>query len=419
MKSALITALLALALLANNALAGDILIRGATVHSMGSKGTLENTDVLIRDGKVHRIGQNLSASGDDSIVVEANGRALTPGFFAGVTSIGLGEVSAVDESVDNALESIEVGAMRPEFDVTAAYNPNSSLVPVTRIEGYAFTLLGASPSGSMFGGTGRVVDLGGGYDSFHGEPVLFINLGGSAASVTGGSRAGQWMLLEQAIEEARNPPGDGESLLLTRNGRQTLERFTDGGTVVFSVDRASDILQTLKFARRYGFKAVISGGAEAWMVAKQIADADVPVLLNPFENLPSSFDALGSRADNAALLQSAGVIIAISGSGSHHARKLRQLAGNAVANGLPFDAALAALTANPAKIFGVGDQQGTIEERKPANVVLWSGDPLEVTSLADMVVINGQNMPMKSRQTELRDRYLPENPDKPRAYIKP
>ena len=108
-----------------------------------------------------------------------------------------------------------------------------------------------------------------------------------------------------------------------------------------------------------------------------------------------------------------------SGAGTHNARKQRQAAGNAVANGLPWDAALAALTAVPADILGLDGGAGRIEPGSPADLVLWSGDPLEVTSAAEVVVINGKLMPMESRQTRLRDRYLPENPAMPRAYIKP
>jgi len=155
------------------------------------------------------------------------------------------------------------------------------------------------------------------------------------------------------------------------------------------------------------------------MVAGQLADAGVPVMLDPLRNLPSSFDALGSRLDNAALLHAAGVTVLVGGGESNNARKQRQAAGNAVSYGLPFDAAIAALTSNPARVFGVDDQQGSIERGDTANLVLWSGDPLEVTSVAELVVINGKRMPMTSRQTELRDRYLPENPAMPRAYIKP
>lgn len=396
--------------------ADAIMIRGANVHTMTGDGLLENTDVFISGGKIQRIGKDLPVPQDDVYVFNANGKPLTPGFFAGITSIGITEVSAVEESTDSSLALQE---MRPEFDVAPAYNPNSTLIPVTRIEGFSFTLLDANPQGSIFGGQGQMVMLDGGYESFIGNPVLFISVGRNASSLSGGSRAAQWMLLNQAMQEADSPPASTESALLTRAGRGTLSAYANSGKVVFNVDRASDILETLRFAEKYGIDLVISGGREAWMVATQLAAAKVPVLLDPLANLPSSFDSLGSRLDNAAILQAAGVVVAISGADSHNARKQRQLAGNAVSYGLPHAAGIAALTSNPASIFGVAEQQGTIQTDKPANVVLWSGDPLDVTSAAEIVVINGQLIPMESRQTKLRDRYLPENPDMPRAYIKP
>ncbi len=145
------------------ALANDtILIRGATVHTMSAAGVLENTDVLISEGKITKIGKKLSAP-SDSKVFEAKGQPLTPGFFAGVTELGNTEVSAVEESDDYSLDLAE---MRPEFDVTVSYNPNSTSIPVARVEGITFTLMGAMSKGSIFGGQGRVVALDGGYDSF-------------------------------------------------------------------------------------------------------------------------------------------------------------------------------------------------------------------------------------------------------------
>ena len=403
-----------LALIALTAQAETIMIRGATVHTMGKDGTLENTDVLISNGKIQKIGRNLSVPKDDVLVFEADGKPLTPGFFAGITGLGITEVSAVEESTDTSLALKE---MRPEFDITPAYNPNSSLIPVTRIEGYSFSLIGAGSKGSIFGGQGRMATLGGG---FSGNPVLFINIGRDASALSGGSRAGQWMLLHQAMQEADNPPASNEPRLLTRAGRNTLSAYTENGMqTVFDVDRASDILAVLRFTKDYGMNAVIHGGAEAWMVAKELADAKVPVLLNPLSNLPGNFDRLGSRLDNAAILDAAGVTIAISGAGTHNARKQRQMAGNAVSYGLPHEAGIAALTSNPAHIFGAADDQGSIQRNLPANVVLWSGDPLEVTSVAELVIIDGKLVPMESRQTKLRDRYLPQNPQMPRAYIKP
>jgi len=396
--------------------ADAIMIRGATVHTMTKDGTLENTDVFISGGEIQRIGKNLPVPQDDVYVFNAQGKPLTPGFFAGITSIGITEVSAVEESSDSNLALKE---MRPEFDVVPAFNPNSSLIPVNRIEGFSFTLLGAGAKGSIFGGQGQLLALDGGYESFVGKPVLFINVGRDASGLSGGSRAAQWMLLNQAMAEADSPPTSNEATLLTRAGRGTLSAYANDGKVVFNVDRASDILETLRFAKRFGLDLVISGGTEAWMVARQLASAKVPVLLDPLVNLPGNFDKLGARLDNAAILEAVGVTVVISGAGSHNARKQRQMAGNAVSHGLSHDAGIAALTSNPARVFGVSDQQGSIQKNNVANVVLWSGDPLEVTSAAEIVVINGKLIPMESRQTKLRDRYLPENPEMPRAYIKP
>jgi imidazolonepropionase-like amidohydrolase len=176
--------------------------------------------------------------------------------------------------------------------------------------------------------------------------------------------------------------------------------------VVVSVNRASDIAATLKLAQHFGLRLVIEGGAEAWMVADQLAKAQVPVLLNPLQDLPDSFDTLGSTLENAARLNKAGVMIAFETNDSHNARNIKQAAGNAVAYGLPYTAALAAMTINPAKIYGIESQVGRLVPGTDADVVIWSGDPLEVTSFADAVFIRGQQIPMVSRATQLRDRYM-------------
>ena len=298
---------------------------------------------------------------------------------------------------------------RPEFDVTLAYNPRSVLVPVARVEGLTWTVLtpGSVPGGNFLAGQGAAVALDGRYDAvLDPSRSLFINLGGDMNLLSQGSRAAQWMLLEQAIRETRTrAPVDDQSLLHPL-GREALAKYLSGGRVVFHVSRASEIRRAIEFARRHGMKPVIAGGQEAWVVADELAQADVPVLLDALANLPSTFDAIGSRLDNAALLHRAGVRIAFTQFGeSHNARKIRQLAGNAVAHGLPADAALAALTVQPAEVFGLKGR-GRIAQGQVADVVLWNGDPLEITSIAEQVWINGKPIAMRSRQTELRDRYL-------------
>ena len=408
--------LLAGSLLACSVSAQDVLIRGATVHTVSAQGTLENADVLLRGGTIAAVGSGIAAPAG-ATVIEAKGRALTPSLFAGITALGIEEVSLEPATVDSTLafgaqQPPAAAQWRPEFDVTLAYNPRSQVIGVNRVEGLTWTVLSPAslPGGSFVAGQGAAVTLDGRYDAvLEGSRSLFVNLGGAQVALSGGSRAAQYMLLEQAIREARSG-GVGDPPLLQPAGRETLVRYLAGGRVVFNVERAADIRQVLAFARRHGMRPVILGGAEAWVVAAELAAAKAPVVLDALVNLPGSFDDLGARLDNAARLQRAGVVVVFSQAGlaPHNARKVRQLAGNAVAHGMPWDAALAGLTANPAQVFGLGASRGRIEAGLAADLVLWDGDPLEVTSAADQVWIGGKAVSMRSRQTELLERYLPQ-----------
>jgi hypothetical protein len=387
--------------------AQDFIIRGATVHTASAKGTLKNTDVLVRGGVIAAIGPDAGASG---AVVDARGKDLTPGLFGGLTDIGLEEIAAEAQTVDSSLnlKSPEWNQQwRPELDVTLAYNPRSFVVPITRIEGVTWTVLAPGPADSIIGGQGSAVVLDGRYDAaLTGSRSLFVQMGAAGAKVAGGTRAAEYMLLEQAIHEARAPGPIAQGALLHAAGREALTHYLMGGRVVFQVDRAADILSVVALAERNGMKPIILGGDEAWLVAKELAKADVPVILNPLDDLPLDFDRLASTLENAARLHRAGVRIAFSSGDTPQARLVRQLAGNAVAHGLPWESALAAITSTPADIFGLGATHGRIAVGQSADLVLWSGDPLEVTTLADQVWIAGRAMEMKSRQTELRDRYV-------------
>ena len=399
---------------AGNAAAQDLLLRNATVHTATDAGTLRATDVLVRNGRIAAVGTGLPAPSGVT-VVEASGRPLTPAMFGGITGIGIEEVSGEDPTVDATLTlgagSQPVMTVRPEFDVTLAFNPASSLIPVARIEGIGFTLLhaGTGRGGSIIGGQGGTVRLDGSIDPV-GPKVLFVSLGAGASGLSGDSRAAQWMLLDQLIDEARGRiAADSRHSLLTPAGRIALSKFLDGkGLVMVEVQRAADIVQLLRWSERRNVRIAISGGAEAWQVAPALAAAKVAVFVDPLANLPGNFDTLGATMENAARLRKAGVAVGFSqaGDASHNARKVRQLAGNAVANGLPWDAALAGLTSVPARTLGLGDQLGSIAVGRRADLVLWSGDPLELTSLPDQVWLDGRAQPMRSRQTELRDRYL-------------
>ena len=410
------------------AFAQDVLIRNADVHTAAAGASvLKGHDVLVRNGRIAAIGRALDSG--DVPEIDAGGRPLTPTLFGGITGIGIEEVSGESSTRDAALalgENAKDMVVRPEFDVTLAYNPESILLPVARVEGIGFTLLTAnsSPGGSIIGGQGAVMRLDGSVDPA-GPKVLFMALGAGASNLSGSSRAGQWMLLDQLVDELRGRiPAGADIAMLTPAGRAVLKRYFDeGGRVVAEVNRAADIRQLLRWSQRHGIRVAIAGGAEAWKLAPQLAAAGVPVFVDPLVNLPANFDQIGATLENAARLHAAGVRVGFtqSGDASHNARMVRQLAGNAVANGLPWDDGLAGLTRVPAEAFGVGDRLGTIAVGKTADLVLWSGDPLDVASTAQQVWLGGRAIPMRSRQTDLRDRYLrtapsPEAGTLPRAY---
>jgi hypothetical protein len=391
--------------------ASDVLIRGARVHTLGAQGTLDKADVLVRDGRIAAIATSLpDAAG--AVVVDAGGRALTPGIFGGLSGMGLDEVSAEPSTVNSTLS---VGApvwqlqWRPEFDVTRAFDPRSTLLPVSHVEGLTWAVL-APKSDTLMVGQGAAITLDGRSDAvLEGSRTLFINLEDSAFASSGGGRAAHYMLLEQAVREARARGPVEPGSLLHPAGREALARYLRGGRVLFRASRAADISAAVRFALEQGISPVIVGGAQAWMVSAELARARVPVILSPLENLPNSFSRLGARLDNAALLDRAGVRIAfsvLSFDADHNARKVRQLAGNAVAQGLSWEAGLAAVTSAPAEIFGQGGRRGRIAAGQAADLVLWSGDPLEVNAVADQVWIAGRPVEMRSRQTELLERYL-------------
>ena len=409
--------LLALVLLPAVAPAQNLLIRGATVHTLTERGTLERADVRVRGSRIAEVGTGLAAEPGVE-VIEAQGRPLTPGLFGGITGLGIEEIelepATVDASVlvEDAPPTQEFAAW-PEFDVTVGFNPDSVAIGVNRVEGITYAMV--APRGAILAGQGSVARLDGRADAFPAASrTLWSDLGADATEDGGRNRAAQFMLLEQAVREAR--PGatmrDTDFRVLTPTGREVLARYLAGGRIAFAVDRAADIRQVLRFAQRVGARAIIVGGAQAWQVAGELVRARVPVILDPLVDLPESFDHLGATLENAARLQRAGVQIAFTHfvAPTHNAHKVRQAAGVAVANGLPWDAALAALTTNPAAIFGLGAEIGRVAPGYAADLVLWSADPLEVTSVAEQVWIDGRAQPMRSRQTELRDRYRPHSP---------
>jgi len=407
-------ALLFAAALGTPAAAETVLIRDGRVVTNGAAGVIENGDVLIVDGRISAVGANIAAP-RGARIVEAEGRYVTPGGFAAMSEVGLSEISGSGAPNDASIDGELIAAAA---DAGRAFNPGVTAIAVTRMEGVTRAAIAPSDTDTLFGGRGALVSLSGEPDSvFRQSAFMVVELGEVGARRTGGSRASLWPAFEAALRDAREYPsryrsGQGGAVL-SEIDAQALQPFAQGrGLFLVHVESAADIRRLIAFKRANpSLRFAIHGGAEAWQVARELRAADIPVILDPLSNLPDRFERLSARVDNAALLNAAGVRIAIAPMpgtvDAHQARLVLQLAGNAVANGLPWDVAFAAVTRGPAEIFGVGSSLGRLERNYLADVVIWDGDPLQVTSAPTAVFIEGVEQPLVSRQTRLRDRYRP------------
>ena len=414
--------LLLLALAALPAAAETVAITGGKVVTGGSAGTIEGGTVLIQDGKIRAVGRDVAIPAG-ARRIDATGKVVTPGFMDSLARLGLVEVGAVEETVDTRTERDEITAA---FNVADAINPRSILIPTNRIEGLTRAVVAPAPGKSLIAGQGVMIHLGGTGDFLLRSPVaMFAVLN---RNFGGGSRAATLLRLREILHDAREyardrkayEQGDLRELAVSRLDLEALQPVVRGEMpLVIAVNRASDIQAVLRLAKEEKLELILAGAGEAWVVADEIAAAKVPVLITPLNNLPGSFDVLGATLENAARLHKAGVTFAFMSVAAHEAYSIRQNAGNAVAYGLPWDAALAALTSVPARLWGIGDSYGTLEPGKDADVVVWTGDPLEITTYATEVFIRGRQVPIMSRQLELRDRYKDVGSPLPPAYRKP
>jgi len=421
LKTVFATSLL---LLSANSIAETIVIKDATIYTQGADGILEKSSIIIENGEVTAIGDVNIPRG--ATVIEAAGKSVSPGLISPYSSLGLTEVSAEDSTVDAGTQNESHAA---GFDVSSALNPYSTLIPINRIEGITHAISAPYNGHSIFAGQGAAIHLGNPKDAdnlLKEKVAMFASISGWALSHAGGSKASAMLELREALNDAQTyadntdayESGELRDLSASHLDLQALQAVIDQEIpLVISVNRASQINQALKLVDDFDIRLVIFGGSEAWMLADKIASMDVAVMINPLHNLPNSFDSLGARLDNAALLHKAGVKILVGDGDSHNARNLKQLAGNAVANGLPKTAAFDAISKNVAEVYGL-ENLGEITVGQQANLVVWDGDPLEITTFADHVFINGQKISMQSRATLLRDRYLSKE-TKPRAYVKP
>ena len=409
-------AALAVLTFAGPAAAEKIAIVGGTIHTV-TGGTVEGGTVLIDGTTIEEVLPDAQRPAGYR-VIDAAGKGVTPGLMNAFGYIGLEEVSngaGIDDS------TVRDTPFRAALDVSVALNPDSTLIPVTRMEGVTRSATGPKFFGGVFAGQGALIHHGDG-DSILLSPRAFMltELGETGGSFGGGSRAAAWAQFENALREADDAAGLGrgalppEDLMLPRMDREALIPVVQGEMLlIIRANRPADLRQVIALKeRRPELRIASLDGREAWRMADDIAAAGLPVILNPRYNLPLSFETLGATRENAARLVAAGVTIAFSTvvnafTMPHDTRLLPQYAASAVSNGLDWDAALVAMTIRPARIFGIDDRYGSLEPGRDADVVVWSGDPMEVMSAPEHVIIRGAEVELTSRQTVLRDRYSP------------
>ena len=406
-----------LAALTADADAQTIAITGGRVHTVRGA-PIENGTVLIRDGRITAVGTNVTIPAD-ARRIDASGKVVTPGLINGATALGLMEIGAVSATVDVRAQGED--AIAASVRVWDGLNPASVLIAPARDEGVTSVVV--LPMGGLLAGQAAFVDLTEGSvpDMVVRGPVAMVGQLGSAQQSGTGSRAEMFAKLREVLDDARVyarrradfERGASRELAARRLDLEALQPVLAGELpLLLDVDKASDIQAALRLAQEYDVRLAVLGGAEAWMVARELAAARVPVLTGAMNNIPGSFSTLGSRQENAAMLRAAGVqVVLVGGAGeSFNVRNIRQEAGNAVAYGLPWEEALRGVTLAPAELFGVADRYGTIEAGRIANVVVWSGDPFEFSTDAEHVFVRGREIPVDSRQEQLMERYRKPGP---------
>lgn len=395
---------------------GKFLLQNATVVTI-TKGVLNNTSVLVEDGKIKEVGTNISADGAE--VIDCSGKFIYPGMIDGGTQLGLVEVSSVQETVDYA----EIGNFSPNMQALTAVNPNSVAIPVTRVSGVTTVL--TYPSGGLFPGTAALINLNG-----YTPDQMYAGFKGIVMNFPNSGRRGRYdrrsdddikKANEKALKEANDLwdnaktygalSADGAELDYYPEMAQLAKATTGELPLLIEVNAASDILAAIKWVEGKGAKVIFTGVSEGWRVADSIATAKIPVITGPIQALPTrESDRYDTPYANAGKMAKAGVKVAIRTNGQENVRNLPFFAAFAAAYGMGKEEAWKAVTINPSEIFGLGDQYGSVEAGKIANLIVADGDPFETKTNILHVFIEGYRMPLSNRQIRLYQEFLDRSP---------
>ncbi|HET7841284.1 MAG TPA: amidohydrolase family protein [Terriglobia bacterium] len=431
-RKSLIAALLMFALGAPSAKAQSVVaIEGGKLLTV-THGVIENGTVLIKDGKIAEVGANVRVP-SGAQVIDARGKVVMPGMFDAGDQLGLVEIPAERITVDSTEYN---DPLHPELRVLDALNPRSEMIRVARAGGIT-NAVSTPAEGNLIAGQSAVIELAGEtVDQLvvKSPAALIINLGEASKETYGAknrppqTRMGQMAMLRQEFLKAQHYRDELEAYAKKSSGAASDNSKPDSGKssappardlkldvlvqalegkipVVIRADRVSDLEMALRLADEFKFHLMLAAAAAAWRIADQLAAKKVPVIVGPVLEEPGSMESLDARLENAALLAKAGVPIAIQSSSAISVRELPFEVEYAIAYGLPEDAALAAVTLNPARFFGVEDQLGSLDAGKQANLLVLDGEPFRVKTHVVTELIGGKVVDLSNHQTELYDYY--------------
>ena len=394
-------------LISSFSLSEELLLKNAKIHTATDRGTIEKADILIRDGMIVRIGKNIVSS--RAVVEDLSGKVISPGLIAPQTQLGIVEIELIPETRDDRSDIYSAG-----LSIDSAFNPSSTLIPYNLTGGITVSLTSPSSSG-LFSGLTSAFSLSGSLEEslIHSNIALSANISGGEDSMAAKIQLladsltlSSYFELNKCLEMHHNKSSLPEGVNYSCRDLFALKKVVDKKIpLVVRANRASVILTLIDFAKTNNINLIINGAEEGWRVSKQLAEAEIPVILQPIDNIPNSFNELGSRLDNASLLHKSGVKILIGSHETHNAYLSRQGAGIAVSYGLPWEEALKGLTKNIAEVFKL-DKRGSIQPGYIADIVIWSGDPLEVTSFVEQVYLSGESVSTKNRSMRLKERYI-------------
>jgi len=411
---------LLLIFIASNTNAKTIVIKNANIYD-GISDTPFKGNIQIEEDKIKRISSS-NLQGD--FIIDAKEKIVTPGLIATDTEIGIVEIGALSVTRDDSADMYKIG-----FSIYDAFNPNSTLIPWNRSNGVTTSLTIPQNTSSPIGGMGSLFVLDGKLNVTGVRDAAMVGQVGGSSS---GSRSEHYAIIEDLLVMAsslskKDLSSDSDIYELIgewavasamelhpRDIKALFKIINDNVPLIMKSHRASDLLKLIEIKERFNLNMVIMGAQEAHLVKSELAEAGIPLIINPINNIPDSFDELASNIQMASRLEEAGIPIMFNVSRSHNYHLIRQGAGVAVANGMSYGAAIKSLTSVPAETFGMSDR-GTLEVGKIADLIIWDEDPLEPSAMPEYVFISGENMDLTTRATRLTDRYT-KDLDKPVTY---